>query len=82
MENGDCLAMRADVVKFHRGIKFTIEKTPDLSHDSSRVLQCKFRVRMFATLIVSTGHSIHEPLLAIQHIMSPYQTVTTDLMNL
>jgi len=42
VENGDCLTMRADVVEFHRGIKSTIDKTPDLSHDSSRVLQCKF----------------------------------------
>jgi len=50
VENGYCLTMRADVVEFHRGINSTIEKTPDLSHDSSRVLQCKFRVRMFATL--------------------------------
>ena len=90
MENGNRLTMRADVVEFHRGIKFItkseppnfrqgehqalcittqpfqevnivlcphcnestevrfyrfIEKAPDLSHDSSRALQCKFRVR-------------------------------------
>lgn len=90
MNNDNRLTMRADVVKFHRGIKFItkseppnfrqgeleplcittqpfqevqavlcphcyestevrfyriIEKAPDLSHDSSRALQCKFRVR-------------------------------------
>ena len=82
MENGDCLAVRADVVKFHRGINSTIEKAPDLSHDSSRAFQCKFRVRMYATLIVSASHSNHEPLLANQHKVSPCQLVKTDPMNL
>ena len=82
MENGDCLAVRADVVEFHRGIKFSIEKTPDLSHDSSGALQCKFRVRMFATLIVSASHSNLEPLLANLHKQSPCQLVMTDLMIL
>jgi len=42
VENGDCLAVRADVVEFHRGIKFTIEKAPDLSHDSSRAYNASF----------------------------------------
>jgi len=50
VENDNRLTMRADVVEFHRGIYSNIEKTPDLSHDSSGALQCKFRVRMFATL--------------------------------
>ena len=82
MENDNRLTMRADVVEFHRGIYSNIEKTPDLSHDSSGALQCKFRVRMFATLIVSAGHSNHEPLLANLHRQSPFQLVMTDPMIL